>query len=82
MTPQSPNPPSHYRVLCRCADGADLMLPGIQPEALPQLPAGAVCSLRVPGNPAPIAVRCFSAAIKLWRLLVELHIVGQGCRAG
>jgi hypothetical protein len=34
------------------------MLPGIQPEALPPLLAGAVCSLRVPGSPAPIAVRC------------------------
>lgn len=32
------------------------MLPGIQPETLPQLPAGAVCSLFVPGNPAPLAV--------------------------
>ena len=39
------------------ADGADLMLPGVDPEALPPLPAGAVCAITVPGNPAAIAVR-------------------------
>ena len=50
---------------CHCADGADLMLPGIQPEALPPLPAGAVCSLCVPGNPAPIAVRCVPLLMQL-----------------
>lgn len=32
------------------------MLPGVDPGALPQLPAGRVVSICVPGNPAPIAV--------------------------
>lgn len=71
--------PVRCRFHCRCADGADLMLPGIQPEALPPLPAGAVCSLRVPGNPAPITVRCASAAFKLWSLPAESDTAGQNC---
>jgi len=37
-------------------DGADLMLPGVDPGALPQLPAGRIVSICVPGNPAPVAV--------------------------
>lgn len=37
-------------------DGADLMLPGVDPGALPQLPAGRVVCICVPGNPAPFAV--------------------------
>jgi hypothetical protein len=64
-TMQNAWPLTHCSIICRGADGADLMLPGIQPEALPPLPAGAVCSLRVPGNPAPIAARCCSAVNKL-----------------
>ena len=58
MSSSTACPPVRCRFPCHCADGADLMLPGIQPEAVPPLPAGAACSLRVPGNPAPIAVRC------------------------
>ncbi len=33
------------------------MLPGLDLEVLPPLPAGTVCSILVPGNPAPVAVR-------------------------
>lgn len=38
--------------------GADLMFPGISvpPEGLPSFAAGEIWSVKVPGNPAPIAV--------------------------
>lgn len=41
--------------------GADLMFPGIAipPEGLPSFSAGEIWSVKVPGNPAPIAVRPF-----------------------
>lgn len=38
--------------------GADLMFPGIgvPPEGLPSFAAGEIWAVKVPGNPAPIAV--------------------------
>lgn len=41
--------------------GADLMFPGISvpPEGLPSFSAGEPWSVKVPGNPAPIAVSYF-----------------------
>jgi translation initiation factor 2D len=44
---------SHYIL-----GGADLMFPGIRipPEGLPSFQAGQPWSVKVPGNPAPIAV--------------------------
>lgn len=38
--------------------GADLMFPGIQipPDSLPSFSAGQLWAVKVPGNPAPIAV--------------------------
>lgn len=38
--------------------GADLMFPGIQipPDGLPSFSAGQLWAVKVPGNPAPIAV--------------------------
>lgn len=40
--------------------GADLMFPGIHfpPEGLPSFSAGEPWAVKVPGNPAPIAVSC------------------------
>jgi translation initiation factor 2D len=40
----------------RHGHGADVMLPGVDVEALPPFPKGVLVSVGVPGNPAPIAV--------------------------
>jgi translation initiation factor 2D len=44
--------------------GADLMLPGVAvpPEGLPRLPKGALVSICVRGNPAPVAVGALPGA--------------------
>ena len=39
------------------AGGADLMLPGVDVADLPSFARGQLCSVSVPGNPAPFAVR-------------------------
>lgn len=45
--------------------GADLMFPGISipAEGLPSFIAGEAWAVKVPGNPAPIAVRLFLISI-------------------
>lgn len=54
--------------------GADLMIPGIQipAEGLPSFSAGEPWVVKVPGNPAPIAV-------SLFKILLLLHQVYCNC---
>lgn len=45
--------------------GADLMFPGISvpPEGLPSFVAGETWAVKVPGNPAPVAVKLFTLLV-------------------
>lgn len=59
--------------------GADLMFPGINvpPEGLPSFVAGEPWAVKVPGNPAPIAVislPCFFRIGDMCKIMVIVHV--------